>query len=82
MSSEGSNERLFLVELVERLVHARFSSDDEADQLIADLAARVPHPNPLGLIYYWEDDFDIEPTAEEMGLPRDLVTGWVWGQAA
>ncbi len=66
MSSGDTDERRELLELVTRLLTGQFSSEDEVDRMVATFAARVPHPNPIGLIYYWEEEFDAEPTAEEI----------------
>lgn len=55
-----------LVFLAQKLIDGDYVSDVELDSDVAEFAAAVPHPAPSGLIYYWEDEFDHEPTAEEV----------------
>lgn len=55
-----------LVALVERLMSGDYTSDEEVDGDAAEFEASVPRPGALGLIYYWEDEFDHEPTVEEV----------------
>lgn len=59
-------DRERLVQLVARLVDADFRSEEEADALLSELDASVPHPAVTDLIYHWEDSFDHEPTASEI----------------
>lgn len=59
-------DRKDLVELVERLMAGSYSSDEEVDRDAQLFASEVPHPRALGLIYFWEDEFDHEPSPEEV----------------
>lgn len=55
-----------LVALVRRLIDADYATDAELDRDAADFEASVPHPRALGLIYFWEEEFDHEPTPDEI----------------
>ncbi|MBM0124559.1 bacteriocin immunity protein [Pimelobacter simplex] len=59
-------DRSVLFDLVERLVTGAYASDAEVDRLVAEFAAAVPHPRASDLIFYWEDEFDEEPTPEQI----------------
>lgn len=59
-------DRARLVELARRLIAGQYESDEELDRDMREFAAAVPHPRPSGLIYYWNDEFDHQPTAEEV----------------
>ncbi len=66
MSDVDPGERAALIALVERLIANDFADEDAHDRALADLAARVPHPEVSGLIHWWQDHFDHEPTATEV----------------
>lgn len=55
-----------LIRLVQRLMAGEFDSEAETDQAVAVFSSSVPHPRAAGLIYYWEDEFDHAPSAEEV----------------
>jgi hypothetical protein len=59
-------ERERLVGLVETLLSGGPLSEAEQDAVLEDLRASTLHPRVTDLIYYWQDDFDHEPTAEEI----------------
>ncbi|MBM7789142.1 bacteriocin immunity protein [Tenggerimyces flavus] len=61
-----SPERDRLIALVRRLISGDYQSEAEADNDVAAFEAAVPHPNASGLIYYWDEEFDHEPSAEEV----------------
>lgn len=58
--------RAEIVALAQKLIDGNYQSDADVDNDMAKFAAAVPHPRPAGLIYYWEEEFDHEPTAEEV----------------
>jgi hypothetical protein len=55
-----------LVELVRRIMAGGGGSREEADRLVAVFVESVPHPEADGLIFYPDQYFDHEPTAEEV----------------
>jgi Colicin immunity protein / pyocin immunity protein len=55
-----------LIALAQRLIEAKYDIDAEVDRDMAEFARGVPHPRPSDLIYYWQNEFDHEPTAEEV----------------
>lgn len=55
-----------LVALVGRLIAGDYQSDVELDRDMAEFSAGVPHPRPSDLIFYWENEFDHEPSPEEV----------------
>jgi hypothetical protein len=68
MTNVSSEERAELVELVRRLMSGGvyYPTEDAQERAAAELTARVPHPAPTDLIFYWESEFDHEPTPEEI----------------
>ena len=42
------------------------ATDDEVERLVAEFEAGVLHPGASDLIFYWQDEFDHEPTAAEV----------------
>lgn len=61
-----TGDRARLVELVRKLMVGRYSSEEEAARDMAELEAGVLHPRVSDLIFYWQSEFDHEPTAEEV----------------
>lgn len=59
-------DRERLVVLVETLLSGDPLSEAEEYALIEDLKASTLHPKVTDLIYYWQNEFDHEPTAEEI----------------
>ena len=59
-----SRERL--VVLASRLIAGDYQNDADLDREMAEFASGVPHPRPSDLIYYWENEFDHEPSPEEV----------------
>jgi Colicin immunity protein / pyocin immunity protein len=59
-------DRESLIEIAERLIGGDYQSDEALDRDMAEFAAAVPHPHASNLIYYWQDEFDHQPTAEEV----------------
>lgn len=59
-------DRERLVGLARKLAAGQYENDADLDRDMAEFAAGVPHPRPADLIYYWDDEFDHEPTAEEI----------------
>lgn len=55
-----------LVRVAQRLIAGDFDSESETDEAVSFFSSSVPHPRAMGLIYYWEDEFDHEPSAEEV----------------
>lgn len=60
------SERERLTGLVQRIMEGDYSTDDEADRLVAEFQAGVLRPGASDLIFYWHDEFDHEPTAAEV----------------
>lgn len=65
MKSE-SMSRDELIELVRRIMAGEGESQEEADRLVEQFLANVPHPEADGLIFYPDQYFGHEPTAEEV----------------
>lgn len=59
-------ERARLILLVQRLIDAEYSSDAELTEDVTKFRESVPHPEAGDLIFYWHQEFDHEPTAEEI----------------
>jgi hypothetical protein len=59
-------DRARLVELVEKLSEGAYPTEAEEDSALAEFEAAVPHPRASGLIFYPDDEFDHEPTADEI----------------
>lgn len=59
-------DRAGLVALAQKLLDGDYDSDVELDDDMAAFKAAVPHPRASDLLYYWQDEFDHEPTAEEV----------------
>lgn len=55
-----------LVQVVQRLIDGDFDSERETDVAVSFFSSSVPHPRAMGLIYYWVDEFDHAPSAEEV----------------
>ena len=55
-----------LLELAQKLVAGEYRSDEELDRDMAEFVAGVPHPRASDLIFYWETEFDHEPTPEQI----------------
>jgi hypothetical protein len=43
-----------------------YQSDEDLDRDMAEFAAKVPHPRASDLIFYWDTEFDHQPTPEEI----------------
>jgi len=61
-----SDERERLVELVRRILAGDYRGDAGVDAAVSEFAASVPHPRASALIFYWDKEFDHEPSAEEI----------------
>ena len=57
------SERERLTGLVQRIMEGDYSTDDEADSLVAEFQAGVLRPGASELIFSWHNEFDHEPTA-------------------
>jgi len=55
-----------LVALATKLIEGTYQSDLELDADMAEFVTAVPHPRASDLIYYWEAEFDHEPSPEEV----------------
>jgi hypothetical protein len=60
-------DRQRLTSLVEALLSRDPLAEAEEDAVIEDLKTSTLHPRVTDLIYYWQDEFHHEPTAEEIG---------------
>lgn len=60
------SDRDRLVALAERLIAGDYQSDAELDSDLAEFDSAVPHPRATDLIYYWENEFDHEPSPDEV----------------
>lgn len=47
-------------------MHGDYAADEEVERLVADFEAGVLYPGAPSLIFYWQDEFDREPTAAEV----------------
>lgn len=61
-----ADDRDRLVALVERLMAGSYANEVELDRDTAELESSVLHPRALDLIFHWEDEFDREPTSEDV----------------
>lgn len=52
--------------LVQRIMDGNYGTDDEVERLVAESEAGVLRPGASDLIFYWQDEFDHEPTAAEV----------------
>jgi hypothetical protein len=59
-------ERERLVALVSRLMAGVYDSDADLDRDLTQYIAGVPHPQASDLIYFWNSEFDHEPSPEEV----------------
>lgn len=58
-------DRSDLISLVERLRTGGVGQSEEAESRDLEVFERnVPHPQASGLIFYWNDWFNSEPTSE------------------
>jgi hypothetical protein len=56
-----------LIELVESIMAGSPGlSEEEGSRAVQAFADSVPHPRASGLIFYWSEEFDHEPSAEEI----------------
>lgn len=60
------SERERLIGIVQRIMDGAYSSDEEADSLVAEFGAADPHPRASDLIFWPSDEFNHEPTAAEV----------------
>jgi hypothetical protein len=63
---EHMSERERLRVLVQRILDGGFTTDEQLVRLVAEFEAKVLYPGASGLIFYWQDAFDQEPTAAEI----------------
>lgn len=63
MSATGRDD---LIGLVERLLVGDFESEDQEDSALAEFVSKVPHPRATDLIYHWTEEFEAEPSAEDV----------------
>jgi hypothetical protein len=66
MNEASDRMKEHLIEVVRRLMSGQYATDDELDRDMAEFADSVPHPRASDLIFYWNSEFDHEPTAEEV----------------
>ncbi|MCT2584656.1 bacteriocin immunity protein [Actinophytocola gossypii] len=59
-------DREHLVGLAAKLIAGEYQSDVDLDNDMSEFSASVPHPRASDLIYYWQEEFDHEPTPEEV----------------
>ncbi|WP_405059208.1 bacteriocin immunity protein [Kribbella sp. NBC_01505] len=59
-------DRVRLVELVRNLSTGFYLTEAEGNAALAEFEAAVPHPRASDLIFYWDDEFDHQPTADEV----------------
>jgi hypothetical protein len=52
--------------LASRLITGDYRNEDQLERDTVEFTEGLPHPSPLDLIFYWETEFDHEPTAEEV----------------
>ncbi|MFI6678176.1 bacteriocin immunity protein [Kribbella sp. NPDC050470] len=64
--SPPPSERAELIRIVHRIMTGDYTSEEEVDRLVADFQAAVPHPRATGLIFWPRDEFDHDPTPEEV----------------
>ena len=62
----GDLTREELIDLVERIMNAEGDTQAEADRLVARFEDAVVHPEASGLIFWPDEHFGGEPTAEEV----------------
>ena len=55
-----------LTGLVQRIMDGDYETDDEVAGLVDEFQAGVLRPGASDLIFYWQNDFDHEPTAAEV----------------
>lgn len=60
------SERERLTGLVQRIMDGAYGTDDEVERQVAEFQAGVLRPTVSDLIFYWQDEFDHEPTAAEV----------------
>ena len=60
------SERERLTGLVQQIMDGDYATDEEGERLVAEFQAGVLCPGASGLIFYWQDEFDHEPTAAEV----------------
>jgi hypothetical protein len=62
-----TGDRIAIIALVQRLMAGDFASEEEADRLVAEFEASVPHPRASDLIYHPKSEgFRHEPSAAEV----------------
>jgi hypothetical protein len=66
MTDMSATRRAELIALVERLLTGDFESEEQEDRAIAEFASSVPHPRAADLIYHWAEEFEVEPSAEDV----------------
>lgn len=59
-----TSDRVRLVAVVQRLINGDYESEAVVDYDVAEFVAAVPRPRATDLIYYWDREFDHEPSAE------------------
>jgi hypothetical protein len=63
---DGAADRVRLLAIVRRLVAAQYSSDEALEADASAFTAAVPHPRAMNLIFYWADEFEHQPSPEEI----------------
>ena len=61
-----SGVRQEMLAIVERLMAQNYASEEELDLDADRFEALVPYPGALSLIFYWDEEFDREPTSHEV----------------
>ena len=60
------SERDRLTGIVQRIMDGDYGTEDDVERLVAEFQAGVLRPGASDLIFYWQDEFDHEPTAAEV----------------
>lgn len=55
-----------LVALVSRIMSGVHENENDLEREMAEFSAAIPHPRPVALIYYWWEEFDHEPSPDEV----------------
>lgn len=63
---QGMAERDRLIEVVRRIMTGDYADEAEVSALAADVERSVLHPRATGPIFWPGDEFDHDPTPEEM----------------
>ncbi|MET9318018.1 bacteriocin immunity protein [Kribbella sp. NPDC003505] len=59
--SASPSQRAELIRIVGRIMTGDYAGEEEADRLVAEFRAAVPHPRAADLIFWPNDEFDHDP---------------------